>query len=99
MTERIDSRFATANETADVLGVRPRRVKELARLVKASMKARKASGISWRAPASTRKALRADASEVFNILAKVAYSREKPSTKSKGSRRKQRRGKKSKTVR
>src|ERR1039458_8635199 len=57
MTVKIDSRFATSDETAEVLGLPSKRVKELRKLIEASMKARRASGISWVAPAATRSVL------------------------------------------
>jgi hypothetical protein len=57
MTVRINSRFATADETADVLRVSSKRVKELRKLVDASVRARRANGISWLPPAATLKSL------------------------------------------
>jgi len=54
MTVRIDSDFATPQKTGDVLGVSSQRVRELAKLVEASKKARRSQGISWIAPAAVR---------------------------------------------
>lgn len=102
MTVRIDSRFATANETADVLGVSRQRVKQLKKLIYASMKARRASGISWTAPAGSRKAPQVACARIAAKKSRMMSPgslRTKPSRKSNAPRRTLKRGKKSKTAR
>jgi hypothetical protein len=106
MTVIIDSRFATARETADVLGVSSQRVKQLAKLVDASMKAQRANGISGTAPTAGRKqyvmaraGIAKRKSKIFANKSSVDFPETRPSKKSKAPRRKPRRGKKSKTAR
>ena len=106
MTVIIDSRFATARETADVLGVSSQRVKQLAKLVDASMKAQRANGACGTAPTAGRKRYvmaRAGAakekSKVFAKASSVDFPGTRPSRKSKAPRRKPGRGEKSKTAR
>jgi hypothetical protein len=110
MTVRITSRFATPNETARVLGVSSKRVKELAKLIDANMEARRASGISWIAPAASRKAFKAAhrriAKKKSKMFTRVFARKSSPgsfrirrSEKRKAPLRKQRRAKKPKTAR
>ena len=106
MTVIIDSRFATARETADVLGVSSQRVKQLAKLVDDGMKAQRANGTSGPAPTARRKsyvmARAGTAKKKPKIFAKASsmdFPGTKPSKKSKAPRRKPGRGEKSKTAR
>jgi hypothetical protein len=98
MSVKIDSRFATAREIADVLGVSEKRVRELAKLVDSSKTARRAGGISWTAPAKSRDAsslaLKLKRARTFELSDSHHF---KPSKKSKAIKRNQKRGKKSKT--
>ena len=106
MTVIIDSRFATARETADVLGVSSQRVKQLAKLVDASMNAQRVNGTSRTAPTAGRKSYvmaRAGAAKkkprIFAKTSSVDFPGTRSSKKSKVPRRKPGRGKKSKTAR
>lgn len=106
MTVRINCRSATVNETADVLGVSAKRVKELRTIIEHAKKSRRAMGISWTPPAATSKSLGA----VIDHTAEKGrrYSAVKPFSesskikrlkRSKGPRRTKRRGKKTKSTR
>ena len=106
MTVRIDSPFATADETADALGVSSQRVKELARLVYGGINARRANGNSRTAPTASQRgcgvARTGIAKRKYKMSAKkssVASLTTRPFKKSKAIRRKPRRGKKSKASR
>jgi hypothetical protein len=106
MAVKIDSRFATADETANVLGVSSRRVKQLAKLVAASLKTRWGNGIPRTAPTGGLKG---------HVVARAGTEGQKTKTFAKKSsagslgtgspknfnspRRKSRRGKKSKAAR
>ena len=101
MAVKIDSRFATSDETAEVLGLPSKRVKELRKLIEASVKARRASGISWVAPAATRSALSAltpgDSEKVTKRPSTLRKT--KRSEKSESRRRTQKRAKRSQKAR
>src|ERR1700733_4399134 len=106
MTVRIDSRFASSNETADVLGMSRERLKQLTKLIDKNIKARGVNGVSWAAPSAHRMAQKVGSAQSprrksVNHARKL--SRESitthPSRKSKVPRRTKKRGKKSKTSR
>jgi hypothetical protein len=106
MTVKIDSRFVTVDETADVLGVSSRRVKELRKIIECVKEGRRASGISWIAPAASSRSLGTApvhfaAKKRKSLSAKLPSksARAKSVPKSKELRGTKRRGKKSKTAR
>ena len=99
MPVKIDSRFPTPEETAELFGVSAKRVRELRKMVEASINAKRAMGISWVAPASTRSALKAASSTKYAMETPLDAGTIKKRKKSKTSRRTKRRGKKSKTAR
>ena|ERR1700676_95272 len=105
MAVKLHSRFATADETAQVLGVSSKRVKEIKKLIDESIKSRRDSGIPWIAPAASRNALieahfhHAKKSGKFTKTLSTRSRRTRTSKKSSTPRRTQKRGKKTKTAR
>jgi len=106
MTVRINSRSATVAETAAVLGVSAKRVRELRTIIDHAKASRRAMGISWTPPAATSKSLGAVIAHTVKKRRKNSgvkpfseSSKIKHLKRSKGPLRTKRRGKKSKSTR
>ena len=54
MATKVDSRFATPEDAAFVLGVSARRVQELKKLIESTVRSRRSEGVSWVPPAVPR---------------------------------------------
>jgi len=91
MTTKVDSRFATPKDTASILGVSARRVRELTRLIESIKRSRRSKGVSWVPPAMPRSEM---ASKRTQSKRQVAGSQ--ASKKSKANRGRAKRGETSK---
>jgi hypothetical protein len=99
MPVKIDSRFPTPEETAEIFGVPAKRARELRKMVDASINARRTMGIAWVAPASARSALRAASVKKRAAVTPLDGAATTKSERSRISRRADGRGKKTKTAR